>query len=143
MNQEPFVALPISASGPMKPAQNQPIKAQQNQPIRNQPNQPIRNQPNQPVRNQPIRPQQMRRAPQPKIYNLTTFDMPYTIMTVGFRYHTGIGQFEKLFFFIFRFFVTLIWGMNIYGAATGDAGGMSSAEDQKLWVSVKFLFVIE
>ena len=135
--------MPTAISIPMNAAQNQPIKAQQNQPVRNQPNQPIRNQPNQPVRNQPIRPQQMRRAPQPKIYNLTTFDMPYTIMSVGFRYHTGIGQFEKLFFFIFRFFVTLIWGMNIYGAATGDAGGMSSAEDQKLWVSVKFLFVIQ
>ena len=120
----------------MPPPKKESVKAPQPQPKKPAQNQPVRPPQNQPMRAQQARP---KNPPREVMYNLQTFDMPGQIMRVGYRYHTGLGQFEKLFFVIFRFSVTLLWGMNIYGAATGDAGGMSTSEDQKLWVSVEKL----
>ena len=75
------------------------------------------------------------KGPDHRAFKLTDFEMPWTIMKVGFRYHTTLGQLEKVFFYLFRFGITIIWGMSIYGSATGDSGGDGafSPEDQKLW----------
>ena len=75
------------------------------------------------------------KGPDHRAFKLTDFEMPWTIMKVGFRYHTTLGQLEKVFFYLFRFGMTIIWGMSIYGSATGDSGGDGafSPEDHKMW----------
>ena len=94
-----------------------------------------------PPRQQQQQMQQQQRKPPPaggsnhRTFKLTDFEMPWTIIKVGFRYHTSLGQLEKIFFYLFRFSLTITWGLAIYGSATGDQGGDGafSPEDQKLW----------